>query len=144
MLRHCSSPFLDGCSWWCGIEIDVGRNEIRDWIIPCGSKTIRKIWQRVLTNFNNADSKCVISSQKKKGTSGHFFVCTLSICTFSLSRKIEWINTKFAIKQKPSALIGYVESISNATGNDWKDTLEHAFNKIAWGPFMGQREYWQI
>ena len=33
-------------------------------------KTIRKIWQHALANFNNPDIKSVISSPKKKGNSG--------------------------------------------------------------------------
>jgi hypothetical protein len=52
-------------------------------------KTIRKIWQRTLTKFNNADIKSFVSSRKKKGNAGRFFVCLLSICIFHLSRNIE-------------------------------------------------------
>ena len=33
-------------------------------------KTIRRIWQRALANFNNPDIKSLISSPKKKGNSG--------------------------------------------------------------------------
>jgi hypothetical protein len=33
-------------------------------------KTIRKVWQRALPNFNNPDIKSRISSPKKKGNSG--------------------------------------------------------------------------
>jgi hypothetical protein len=54
---------------------------------------------------------------------------------------------QLSIILKPSTFTSYVvadrqplhdvEIIPIATGNDWKDTQERAFNKLAWGLFKG-------
>jgi hypothetical protein len=51
--------------------------------IQLDPQTIRKISQRALKNFNNADIESSIFSQKKKENSRRFFVYSLNICIFS-------------------------------------------------------------
>jgi hypothetical protein len=62
------------------LKLVLGTIKSMSELLHVDQKTIRKIWyrkkiwHRMLANFNNPDIKSFISSPKNKGNFGHFFV----------------------------------------------------------------------